>query len=438
MSQAKKLYAVVGTGGRSVMFISALAEKYRNVGQIVGFCDASATRMKWYNDKLQNEYKLEPVPTYAPDQFEKMIAETKPDTVIVTCMDSLHHKYIVRAMELGCDAISEKPMTTDAAKAKEIFDAIERTGRKLRVTFNYRYSPYTTKVRELIRDGVIGTPTAVDFSWVLDTSHGADYFRRWHREKQNSGGLLVHKSTHHFDMINWWIASTPKTVYAMGDLKFYGRANAEQRGDKNLTTYDRYTGHPEAAKDPFYFPLDEETNLRGLYYNAEKDSGYIRDRNVFGDNITAEDTMAVMAKYRNGVILNYSLLCYSPWEGYRAAITGTKGRIEIYDRHGSHVIAGQDDKELAAAQAHGEEQRITVFPMFGRPYEVPVVKTEGGHGGGDPILLDQLFNPNAPADPFHRAASHIDGAASILMGISANESIATGQPVQCDSLIKLP
>ena len=65
---------------------------------------------------------------------------------------------------------------------------------------------------------------------MLDTSHGADYFRRWHREKDKSGGLLVHKSTHHFDLVNWWLASSPKTVFAMGGLRFYGRENAEGRG----------------------------------------------------------------------------------------------------------------------------------------------------------------------------------------------------------------
>ena len=45
--------------------------------------------------------------------------------------------------------------------------------------------------------------------WLLDTRHGADYFRRWHRNKNNSGGLMVHKATHHFDLVNWWMIPTP-------------------------------------------------------------------------------------------------------------------------------------------------------------------------------------------------------------------------------------
>ena len=189
-----------------------------------------------------------------------MIAETKPDVVIVTTMDATHHQYICRAMELGCDAITEKPMTTDDAKARQIFDTIEKTGRSLRVTFNYRYAPLATTVRELIMEGTIGRPRHVDFSWVLDTRHGADYFRRWHREKDKSGGLLVHKSTHHFDLINWWIDSIPQTVYAQGDLHFYGRENAAARGE--TYTYDRYTGEEAAANDPFAMSLESDETLK--------------------------------------------------------------------------------------------------------------------------------------------------------------------------------
>jgi predicted dehydrogenase len=353
-------------------------------------------------------------------------------------MDSTHHIYIIRAMELGCDAISEKPMTVDAEKACAILDAVERTGRELRVTFNYRYTPLATKVRELLAEGTIGQPMAVDFSWVLDTSHGADYFRRWHREKDNSGGLLVHKATHHFDLINWWIDSRPETVFAMGDLRFYGRENAAARGESY--DYDRYTGAPGAKEDPFALVMDTDPDatIKKLYLDAEPADGYVRDRNVFGDDISIEDTMAVMARYDNGIILNYSLVAYVPWEGFHVSITGDKGRLEIYEKHGSHIIAGQSDEELAAALAVDAAHSITVFPMFQKPYDVDIPKAEGGHGGGDPILLADVFARNPPPDPHHRAASHIDGAASILLGISANESIRSGAPVRCRDLIPLP
>src|SRR5688572_27388130 len=227
----RKRYAIVGTGSRAGMFVDALATTYRNVAELVAFCDLSQTRMNWYNTRLHQLAKLAPRPTYLARDFDTMIEQTRPDVVIVTTMDSTHHLYIKRAMELGCDVITEKPMTIDLEKLNIIFDAIENTGRKLRVTFNYRYAPAYTRVRELIMQDVIGRPLMVDFSWLLDVRHGADYFRRWHREKENSGGLLVHKATHHFDLVNWWIGSYPTDVFAYGNLGFYGSKNAEERGE---------------------------------------------------------------------------------------------------------------------------------------------------------------------------------------------------------------
>src|SRR5690606_14115977 len=112
-------------------------------------------------------------------QFSEMIRTVKPDAVIVTSVDRTHHQYIIQAMEMGCDVITEKPMTTDAANCQAIVDAVKHTGRDLRVTFNYRYAPHNTVVRQLLKEQAIGEVFSIHFEWLLDTSHGADYFRRW-------------------------------------------------------------------------------------------------------------------------------------------------------------------------------------------------------------------------------------------------------------------
>ncbi len=390
--------------------------------------------MDWYNQQLGERVGLAPLPTYLAADFDRMVAEAQPDTVIVTTIDAAHHLYITRAMELGCDVITEKPMTVDADKMCAIFETIERTGRSLRVTFNYRYAPAYTQLRQIIMDGLIGQPLAVDFSWLLDTSHGADYFRRWHREKENSGGLLVHKATHHFDLVNWWIDSYPESVFALGKLAFYGKDNAAARGE--TYSYNRYTGVPEAADDPFALHLDQDAMLDGLYRAAEAETGYLRDRNVFGEPITIEDTMAVTARYRNGVILSYCLIAYSPWEGLRVAINGTKGRAELEIVESINHLTGEGEAD--ASKGPFKTATLRLYPMFAPAYEVQVSGGEGGHGGADPVMLEQLFAENPPYDPYQRAASHIDGAASILTGIAANEAMKTGRLVQIDDLFPLP
>ena len=425
---AKKRFAQVGVGGRARFFYHAVAETYSDTSELVGFCDVNQTRMDYANSYLES-MGVAKVPTYKHYEFDKMIEETKPDTVIVTSVDRTHDFYIIRAMELGCNVITEKPMTIDEKRAQAIIDAQKRTGKEVRVSFNYRYAPHNTKVRELILDGVIGDVFSVHFEWFLNTNHGADYYRRWHRNKENSGGLLVHKSTHHFDLVNFWLGTQPETVFAMGSLNFYGRNNAERRGIKDF--YYRCHGSEIAKQDPFYLDMAASPEMTALYLNAEHEDGYIRDKSVFSEEISIEDTMGVMVRYKNNAIMTYSLNSYIPKEGFRVVFNGSKGRMELDVLEQSYVNAGGDKAKEGATKY----KKITVIPMFSEAYDVPIEEAKGGHGGGDPILLNDIFGV-PKEDKFHRAANQVDGAMSILTGVAANKSIVSGLPVQIDELVK--
>ena len=422
-------YAIVGTGGRSRMYYTAIATRYRETARLVGICDVNQTRMNYVNQVLQEQLDAAPVPTYRFDRFDAMIQECKPDVVIVTTIDRTHHTYITRAMDLGCDVICEKPMTIDEVRCQAILDAIRRTGRTLRVTFNYRYAPHSSKVREVLAGGAIGEVFSVHFEWLLDVRHGADYFRRWHRDKRNSGGLLVHKATHHFDLINFWLGARPKTVFAMGELNFYGRENAERRGVTQF--YSRAHGSEAARDDPFALHMADNPRLKALYLDAEHEDGYYRDQSVFGDGISIEDTMGVMVRYQSGAIMTYSLNAYLPWEGFRVALNGSKGRLQVLVVEDSYVNAGGD----GAAEGAARTRRITLFPMHGEPVDVEIPEAVGGHGGGDSVMLEDIFG-DPPEDPLRRAASHVDGAMSILVGIAANRSMRTGRPVEVGDLVR--
>ena len=412
----RKRYAVVGTGGRGLSFVDSVAGRFKDDCELVGICDTNPARMEYYNRHVVDELGGRPVEAFAAEDFDDMVRRTRPDTVIVTTVDAFHHRYIVRAMELGCDAITEKPMTIDAAKCRAIMDAVSRTGRELTVAFNYRWRPGCTLVRKLLQEGTIGEIVHVDLSYLLDTSHGADYFRRWHREKDKSGGLLVHKGTHHFDLVNWWLDAVPETVFGMGRLAFYGRENAERRGVS--VPYDRYTGQ-DTGDDPFAIDLAAAERTKALYLEAERHDGYRRDQNVFGDGVSIEDTMSLLVRYRTGVVLNYSLNAYMPREGFSVAFNGTRGRLEYQETHGS-----DDEGGLGGLWA----DRIVVLPHFGKPYEVPVPSAEGGHGGADPSLQERMFSASPTPDPWGRSAGHGQGAASIMVGIAANRSFETGRP----------
>lgn len=420
-------YAIVGAGGRHQMYRRAVTETHVTGNQLVALCDTNAQRMAL----SVREAPPQPgngIATYAAADFDRMITEQRPDTVIVTVPDYLHHDYIVRALRAGCDVMTEKPMTTDLAKLRAVLDAQRETGRHVTVTFNYRYTPARTQLKDILMSGAIGEIQAVDFRWYLDRVHGADYFRRWHRYKDKSGGLLVHKATHHFDLMNWWVASTPRTVAANGKRVFYTPQMAEELG---LADHgERCQGCPAFARCDFRLDLEADERLREMYLDAEDEDGYFRDRCVFAPDITIEDTMQVEATYANGVFLNYTLCAYSPWEGLEIAFHGTKGELRHRHVEVHGVFGGKRDKAAA-------DGMTTVLHLAGeRPQEIPVWAGTGDHGGADPVMLGYLFDPAAmPEDRYGRASSQREGAWSILTGIAANASMAGGGRVEVDEML---
>lgn len=292
----------------------------------------------------------------------------------------------------------------------------------MRVAFNYRYAPHHSKIRELLMDETIGEVFSVHFEWLLNTEHGADYFRRWHREKRNSGGLLVHKSTHHFDLMNFWLGSYPERVYAEGGLRFYGKENAEKRGVSQF--YPRANGFAAAKDDPFALHMEENAQLKALYLDAEHEDNYFRDQSVFSEGINIEDTLSVLVKYQNQVQMTYSLNAYLPWEGLNVVFNGSRGRLEMKLVEMSYVNAGGERENEGSL----ESCDITVFPMFAAPYKADFSIGAGGHGGGDNAMLADLFGEPGN-DPLKRAADHRAGAMSILTGIAGNISMQQQRPV---------
>lgn len=425
----KTRYAQVGLGGRSRMYTLAIVDGFRQHAELVGFCDVNRGRMDLRNREIAQKVGS-PVPCYGAAEFDRMIAEARPDVVIVTTgPDVTHSDYICRAMRLGCDVITEKPMTTDEERCGQILETIAATGRRCRVTFNYRYSPPRSQVKRLLDSGAIGRVLGVDFCWLLDTRHGADYFRRWHRRRSNSGSLLVHKATHHFDLVNWWLGDQPEEVFAHGSRQFYVPQTADEMGLQGRA--DRCLDCPVSERCRFHLDLAGNERLKALYLDNEHEDGYFRDRCVFSEEIDIWDTMSVTARYRGGALLSYMLHAYSPYEGYKIAFNAERGRLEHACCENTYVSGdGSVPGELAKHNVS-----ITLIPAFSKPQSLEVDVAAGGHGGGDAPLLADLFDPNAPADPLGRRADHRDGTYSILLGVAAYRSIDSGRAVRIDDLL---
>lgn len=396
-----KRYVIAGASFRCyTMFVENAVDNYPDYAKIVGVYDPNKTRCQVYKKKVGDDLTIY-------DDFETMLDAEKPDAVIVTTIDSMHHEYIIRALNKGYDVISEKPITNTYEKCLAIREAEKKSGKKVTVSFNCRTSPEYVELKKLISSGVIGQVHQISYEYFLNRWHGGDYFKRWHRMMDNSGGMLVHKSTHHFDAMNWILDDEPVKVSALGTTSFYGHE------DKCFAEYCRVC--PKQKECPSFYSqtneLDEE-----LYFKAQEEDGYLRDKCCYKADCDIYDNMSVSVQYKKGTILSYSLNLFSlRGEGQKITMTGEKGTI-VYEMVGP-------------AETPRTNYTIKIYHDYGKPeiHEFPILK--GRHSGSDKILCGKLFGAVVDEDPLGQMADSFAGIMSALIGISANESIKTGKTI---------
>ena len=407
-----KKYVIVGCGTRGILsYAVPMVKDFGDCAELCGVYDINYKRAE-----LVSEYAGKAIPVYR--DFDEMLKEVKPDTVIVTTVDAYHDFYTIKALHAGCDVISEKPLTTTFEKSLAIKKAEEESGKKVTVTFNLRFNPAFRRVKEIISSGIIGDVLSVHYQWMLDTAHGADYFRRWHRERKNSGSLMVHKSTHHFDLANWYLDDEPESVNAFGTRRFYGDIT-DKRSERCL-------GCPYAKECKYYIDIKKDPLLSKFYHGCEDVDGYYRDKCVFSPEIDIEDSVSVNVKYKKGAVMSYSLTAHSPLEGCNMVLNGTEGRLEF----SKYWVLASNFSEIS------DRASLKVYNRLGEEITMLLPKEDTtGHGGSDALLLNNLFR-GYEKDDLHQMADLRAGMMSIGIGMAANVSMAENRQVKLNEFYK--
>jgi predicted dehydrogenase len=229
---------------------------------------------------------------------------------------------------------------------------------------------------------------------------------------KNSGSLWVHKATHHFDLLNWYLESDPAEVAAFGSLRHYGR-NGSFRGE-------RCRNCPHSGKCKFYFDIRKDPTLEMLYEDPSSVDGYVRDACVFREAIDIPDTMTASIRYASGAQVAYSVNTYMPIEGFHLAFNGTGGRMEIRQYDGQPWTVPPADE-------------ILLIPNFSAAERIWVPYRPGGHFGGDDGLRNMLFKPDV-ADKLGQRAGARAGAMSVLCGLAALQSSHTKRNVALEEI----
>ncbi|MBD2868733.1 Gfo/Idh/MocA family protein [Paenibacillus arenilitoris] len=421
----KKRYAICGVSGRALgMFAKPILTTFAGGCELVGLLDPDPARFALFRERYPEQAGIR---TYGEDDFDRLVEETRPDVIIAAGRDHTHARYIIAALRHGLDVITEKPMVTTGEDSRRVLEAEKASKGGVTVTFNYRYAPIHTRIKELVLEGRLGRITSIDLNWYLDTYHGSSYFKRWNRERELSGGLSVHKSTHHFDLVNWWIGQKPIEAFAYGALNYYGaeaEANPKKEDGRHCSTCERtedcgYYSRWNARSKNIRVPDDHLGSLAaGGGGQAYPYSDYRPDRCIFDSSIDIEDTYAATVRYDGGALLSYSVNFSLPYEGYRLAINGTKGRLETVEYH----MPSRTPFQVPV-------QTIDYFPLFGSKETIHVVHKEGSHGGGDPLLLEDLFMGEDRRRPYRILSGAEDGAYSVATGEAVWRSAKEHRPV---------
>ena len=343
----------------------------------------------------------------------------------------------MRALEAGCDVDRREAADDRRRGAARIDDGgrAHRPGRSPS-TFNYRYAPRNSALRQVHRRTArSATSPPSHFEWLLDTMHGADYFRRWHREKEQlrrPARAQVHPPLRPRQLVD---RATPRArVFASGGLRFYGADNAAGTRPRRPAR----AGHAGGAHDPFALDLPPTTRLTALYLDAEHARRLpARPRRVRRGH---HDRGQPRARRRLRVRRHAQLLAQ------RARARGRATASRSTARAGARRARGRRARARAAAgPARRCSTRAPSTPApparcarrasgcscsgTGRRRRGPDRDGEGGHGGGDALLLDDVFAAPAttrsaggrtrrrPAEPRRRPGGErvaADGGSVIL------------------------
>ena len=149
---------------------------------------------------------------------------------------------------------------------------------------------------------------------------------------------------------------------------------------------------------------------------------------MFDSEINIHDTIIANVGYKNGVLLNYSANFSTPYEGYRLAINGTHGRIEAEEWGGAGSTAFPCPRK--------DNHYVDYYPIFGSRERIAVKPAEGGHGGGDPGIQEDVFLGVDPLRKYDILANSKDGLKAIAIGDAVYKSIKEKRIIELDEVMK--
>ena len=269
--------AIIGAGGICEKHIKGYLTLQDDV-EIHAICDTDEIRL----NKIADKYSISRRYT----DYKEILSNKDIDFVCVCLPNCLHAPITIEALHSGKHVHCEKPMALNAKQAQAMVDAKNKTGKKLMIGLNNRFTPNAMYIKQYINDGNLGEIYFAKAGWVRRSGlpHAG-----WFCEKEKSGGgVLIDLGVHFIDLVLYFMdypgfaSVTAKTYSKLGKPETYRiYANPLAREDAGIR-YDveeMATGFIDLKNDAaIMFELSWASNIENEknYYEIYGTNGGVK------------------------------------------------------------------------------------------------------------------------------------------------------------------
>ena len=386
--------AVVGAGIRSASYLRNVPEALRHRVDFVAVADFSAKRRRL----MKEQFSCWGIPREFEDGNE-LLNETSYDALIIGSYNNTHAEFAINALDSGTSILLEKPVATTIGQCRMLWEKYSSCDHpKVFVGFVLRYSPFYQRVRDLIRGGAVGQLLAIDADENLSQSITSGFYRGWRRDDQLSGGFMVEKCSHDFDIFHMLTEKRVTRVFSMAQrTHFIDRPRQEQ--------HRRFD--PQIIRN---LALDYgDIYTKQIFEDTP-------DISIYGAASDVPDHQAVMLEYEDGTLVNFMACHGQPRVTRRLRVFGSNGSLE-----------GDIDRGTLLHDIPYEDR----LGAHTTTYEI--AHDESGHHGADRVINDAFWASASGADSSNLAGIR-EGIEAVLVGLAVEESKRTGLPVDLDVL----
>ena len=361
-----KNLAVIGFGGRGHIY-GEFSRKYPEKFQLKAVAETDEYRRRDAKENFGAEVY--------EDYKELLDQGYRLDLVAIATQDAQHKEHALYALNRGYDLLLEKPVAITEKDCLEIYECAKKNNRRVYVCHVLRYTPFYSKIKEIIDEGTLGEIVNVHASENVGYYHQAhSYVRGPWRNSGESSPMILAKCCHDMDILRYLIGEKCVSVNSYGSLSYFKEENAPENAEAFCTDCPRKEDCAYNAQKLYtkyvwpagYFTkgaLTEENILRDLKYSPY-------DRCVFKCDNDVVDHQSTLLLFEKGKTAVHTMTAFSR-EIYRdIKIYGTKAEL-----------AGVMEKNL-----------IEIRPFGGEPFKAEVNASVGGHCGGDYYMMCQIWN----------------------------------------------